>query len=506
MSHLQTKKAAGLDGISPRLLRAATPAIVEPLTKIINLCLSKGTFPASWKIEKVTPVFKAGDNLNISNYRPISILPVLSKLLERHVHLALYKYLNQHDVLFKHQSGFRPFHSCETAMIDLVDNLLGNMDNGLVSGLSLIDFRKAFDLVDHGVLLKKLAIYQLSDASLQWFRSYLERRLQKVSINGVLSSSLPINSGVPQGSILGPLLFTIFINDLPLYLSNARLCIYADDTTQLAAGRHVTNVALTLTDGLCKISEWASNNCMALNADKTKSMLICSKPKLKMLAKNNDMLQISIQDKEIETVSNTKLLGIHLDSSLTWTKHVSVISNKICKRLGLLKCLNPFLAPRARLAFYNALVQPLMDYGACVWGDSFVTHSNTMLRLQKRAARIIKDVSWDAPSEALFKDLKIVPFHERVARIKVKTVFKALNGMLPTYLSEMFTRFSSVHSRKTRNSSKNLILPRVKHSSGQCSFVFSAARLWNNLPNELKDCSSLSSFMNKIHQTNILDG
>ena len=129
-------------------------------------------------------MFKAGDNLNISNYRPISILPVLSKLLECHVHLALYKYLNQHDLLFKHQSGFRPLHSCETAMIDLVDNLLGNMDNGLVSGLSLIDFRKAFDLVDHGVLLKKLAIYQLSDVSLQWFRSYLEQRLQKVSTVG----------------------------------------------------------------------------------------------------------------------------------------------------------------------------------------------------------------------------------------------------------------------------------------------------------------------------------
>ena len=271
LSHLQTKKAAGHDGISPRLLRAATSAIVEPLAKIINLCLSKGTFPTSWKIAKVTPVFKVGDQLNISNYRPISILPVLSKLLERHVHLALYKYLNQHDLLFKHQSGFRPFHSCETAMIDLVDNLLGNTDNGLVSGLSLIDFRKAFDLVDHGVLLKKLAIYQLSDASLLWFRSYLERRLQKVSINGVLSSSLPITSGVPQGSILGHLLFIIFINDLPLYLSSARLYIYADDTTQLAAGRHVTDVALTLTDGLCKINEWASNNCMALNADKTKS-------------------------------------------------------------------------------------------------------------------------------------------------------------------------------------------------------------------------------------------
>ena len=140
------------------------------------------------------------------------------------------------------------------------------------------------------------------------------------------------------------------------------------------------------------------------------------------------------------------------------------------------------------------------------FGGQFLIHSNTMLRLQKRGARIIKDVSWDAPSEALFKDLKIVPFHERIAPIKVKTVFKALNGMLPTYLSEKFTTFSPVHSRKIRNSSRNLILPLVKHSYGQRSFVFSAARLWKNLPNELKDCSSLRSFMNKIEQTNILDG
>ena len=277
----------------PKRLLDMLGLVLEPFAKIINLCLSKGTFATSWKISKVTPVFKAGDQLNISNYRPISILPVLSKILVRHIHLTLYKYLNQHDLLFKHQSGFRPFHSCETAMIDLVDNLLVNMYNGLVSSLSLIDFRKAFDLVDHGVLLKKLAIYQLSDASLLSFRSYLERRLQKVSINGVLSSSLPITSGVPQGSILGPLLFIIFIKILPLYLSNARLYIYADDTTQLAAGRHVTDVALTLTDGLCKINEWASNNCMALNADKTKSMLIFSTPKLKVYMTNIFLLSWS---------------------------------------------------------------------------------------------------------------------------------------------------------------------------------------------------------------------
>ena len=182
----------------------------------------------------------------------------MPKIFERHVHLALHEYLNQLGLLFKYQSGFRLFYSCETAMIELVDRLLMNMDNGLLTGLSLIDFRKAFDLVDHGVLLRKLAACHLSPESIQWFKSYLEGRLQKVSINGVISSSLPITSGVTQGSLLDPLLFIIFINGLPLSVANKSMHTYANDTTQVVAGYNV------MEEDLRNINKWAANNRMAL--------------------------------------------------------------------------------------------------------------------------------------------------------------------------------------------------------------------------------------------------
>ena len=423
---------------------------------------------------------------------------MLSKILERHVHIALYDFLNRHGLLFIHQSGFRPFHSCDTALIELRDTLLLNLDKGLISGLSLIDFRKAFDLVDHDILLEKLAMYNISHFSLQWFSSYLRDRTQKVVIEGKLSDPLPVTSGVPQGSILGPLLFIIFVNDLPIHTGNPdAMHIYADDTTQVAAGKTVTDVAVDLEQDLSKIDHWATVNRMALNTDKTKTMLICSRPKSKVIEENNEQLRVRVNNKNIESVNTTKLLGIYLDRNLTWNDHVDVTSRKINKRLGLLKRSKGFISCQVRLTFFNAIVQPVMDYGACIWGDSSEAHADTMLRLQKRAARIIADAPWDAPSEALFKDLGIVPFKQRVSRAKAALAFKAVKGMLPVYIARKFTPFSQVHSHNTRNSHRHLILPKVNLSFGRRTFFFTGSKLWNSLDQDLQNCSSLSSFIRK---------
>ena len=207
LSELDTKKATGLDQIGPRLIKSSASAILDSITFIINLSIATSSVPKIWKTAKVTPIYKSGSKNDADNYRPISILPNLSKLIEKHVHDSFMSYLTKHLLLHPNQSGFRQKHSCETALISLTDKWLQALDQGKIIGSVFVDFRKAFDMVDHEILLKKLKIYQCDEKTIRWFTSYLSERTQHVYINNVLSEPETIRYGVPQGSILGPLLF-----------------------------------------------------------------------------------------------------------------------------------------------------------------------------------------------------------------------------------------------------------------------------------------------------------
>ena len=252
----------------------------------------------------VCPIYKGGYVKKCSNYRPISILCNICKILEKHVHSHFYAYLNSHNLLSPAQSGFRKFHSCETSLISLMEGWTNSIEKGLLNGLLFLDLKKAFDLVCHEILIQKLKLYSCNDRTLKWFQSYLTNRTQRTIYKGTRSNSMCISSGVPQGSILGPLLFVAFINDLPSIISSS-IELYADDTTITAQGKSLNEVEFKLQEGANKVSRWCRANRMAINCIKTKVMLMSTSKRLSLLPSPN--LNIKIDDVCLENVSHYRI-------------------------------------------------------------------------------------------------------------------------------------------------------------------------------------------------------
>ena len=500
---IPTHKATGIDGLGARVLRIAAPEISCSIAKIINHCIETCTFPSQWKIAKVKPLFKnQGNKQDIQNYRPISILPILSKVFERHIFNAVNTYLTENSLLYRFQSGFRKNHSTDTALLFLLDQVLLDLDKNNVSGLVFVDYSKAFDLINHDILLVKLRSYRFPDNVVKLLQSYLLNRKHCVTVNNSTSSQLTLTNGVPQGSILGPLLFLIFVNDLPEAVgSDSTIHAYADDTT-FKVSANIDNAPLELErrlqEYMDKLSKWSSENGMVLNAVKTNALLITGKRLHSSLADGNH-LSMTLDGAEIEQVTSYKLLGVTLDQDLTFSDHISSLKAKLSQRIGLLKKIKRYLPIKERLLYYNALIKPVLMYGSMVWNICDAKELHCLLRLQKRAARVILGVDSYSRSVINFSKLGWLPFFDEIKLNKCTMIFKSLKGDVPIYIRDLLKTNSSVHNRSTRHGNLNLVCPKyLRNNDGGKAFSVDAVKLWNSLPHNIKNKPSIKLFKTAV--------
>ena len=317
--------------IPSKLLKMDASIIVPSLTAIFTKSIITGIYPTEGKTARVTPVFKKGVKSDLNNYCPISVIPVVSKVFEKIVYDQLYQYLNDNKLLSSCQSGFRSLHSTLTALLEATNSWSVNIDNGFLNGVVFIDLKKAFDTIDHEIILRKLSYFGADQAIIKWFQSYLSDRTQRCNVNGNLSTASTVTCGVPQGSILGPLLLLTYTNDLPNSLRDAAPRMFADDTNITLSAKTVADLKIAVTSELNNLTCWLRAIKLSLNVAKAELMIIESRQGLNAHCEEID---ISTGDKTTKRVDHTKSLGLTIDAQLSWSKHVDEICKKASSAIG----------------------------------------------------------------------------------------------------------------------------------------------------------------------------
>ena len=495
--NLKDSNALGPDNISVKILKLMAPCLIEYLTYIYNLCIDKNIFPGQLKDAKIIPIPKTKDASHPQHLRPISLLPVLSKPLEKHIHKHMYDYLNALDLLHQYQSGFRPLHSCHTALVHLCDNWLTAINDNKLVGTVFLDFKKAFDLVNHKTLLLKLREYFPKSQLNELMTSYLAERHQYVYLNGKTSEKRIIKSGVPQGSILGPLLFLIYINDLSLHLKihplhpneKTNIELFADDATIYTINKDIDILNKSLQSSLDLAVSWCNINSMVIHPEKTSSMIITTRQKNQL---NKPKLTLYIGKKLIEQVQTQKTLGICIDSELNWKNHINNLAKRLSKNVFLLSKLKKYVDTKSLSLFFDAHIMSHLNYSSTIWDGCCKDTFKKINRIHRRAIKVmspLKNISTDLK----MKCLKVLPLSEHLKYNKAIFLHKIYHKKTPSYLEQLLKKAPD------RYGSLNVLptLPRI--DLFKTSLSYSGSVIWNSLSPDLKKNMSTCSFKQHLY-------
>ena len=494
VSKLKPKMSSGYDNIPTKLLKQTIHPILTPLTHIINMSLNTGIFPEALKLAKVIPIYKNSEKNLLRNYRPVSLLPGLSKVFEKVMFNKLFCFLNSHDILYKHQYGFRPKHATTHPILHFLNKCAeaNNSPNKELTMSIMCDLSKAFDVISHDILLRKLEHYGIRGIAKDWLSSYLTGRKQYVEFMDSKSDQSTIECGVPQGSILGPLLYLIYVNDIA-NCSESDIYSFADDTTLVINKQNIATLYQCANTEINNLYTWFCANRLSLNAQKTKYVVVRA-PSTRC---DFEGYNLTINGEKIVRVGNdrqeksVKFLGVHIDESLNWKCHTNYINKKIAGSLYALRQAKNILPTDCLKTLYYALIQPHISYGLLAWGNSTPTTLNRTILLQKRAVRLISKAGYNSHTDPLFKSLEILKVTNLFELGALTFMHKYNQHKLPFSFTGVYRYNYEVQSNYQTRQAGQIHIPLCRTSFSQKLPLYYFPKLWNHW-NDVLPCSTLS--------------
>ncbi|CAH2094915.1 unnamed protein product [Euphydryas editha] len=469
---LDVKKSADLWGLSVKVVSSIIDVVAPHLATIFNGCIEKGVFPDLMKHSKVIPIFKSGSTLDPNNFRPVSVLPTFSKIFEKIILGQMLSHFNAHNLLHKKQFGFTKGRSTADASVELIKNVFEAWERSQDALGIFCDLSKAFDCVHHETLIRKLHHYGIRNKALNLLNSYLSNRIQRVDVNGKRSPGAPLDMGVPQGSILGPFLFLIYINDLPFFVQDKHeIVLFADDTSLIFKVKRNLPMYDDVNDALSKVVYWFDSNNLLLNNKKTK-LIKFTTPNVKLVDNG-----IELGGEMLKPVKSTKFLGIIIDSKLQWDLHIEGLASRLSSAAFAVKKIRLLTDVDTARVVYFSYFHSIMSYGILLWGN--VATVNIIFVLQKRAIRAIYSLGPRVSLRDKFKEIKILTVASQYVYENVMYVHKNIHE---------FPRNCDMHSINTRNKHK-LVMPVTRLRRVSNSFYGQCIRLYNRLPENVQKAS-----------------
>lgn len=498
--------------ISIPILKRCSGYILEHLSKFFKSFLRNGIFPGILKKGCITPIFKKGDSRYLNNYRPVSTLPIFGKIFEKIIYLRLYKFFLSKNVIYENQFGFRKHHSTSHAINYSIDKVTTELEAKNYTIGIFIDLSKAFDTIEHSKLLEKLKYYGIRGRCNDILKSYLSERTQKTKFQGVYSDSCKAEFGVPQGSVLGPLLFLVYINDIVNSSHHGSFVLFADDTNIFVVGKTIDEAYKKANDLLEKVEDYMFKNQLHINIEKSCYMIFSPKPDTMTCARarpydKNSKLDLYLCGKKLKQCSEVKFLGVMIDEKLSWDAHISHLESKLNSCIVIIKRIKRFIPKSEYMRIYNALFLPHLTYCISCWGGVPKYKLNKIFSIQKRCVRLLfgKEFSFDHPeyyetcartrtfaehmtpkmytlehTKPIFNEHEILNLENLYTYHTFMEVFKILKYQSPVSLYGLY---------HASNRTMNLILPRVKSDKSKNNFTFKSSAIWNNLlGNILRKC------------------